>query len=163
MIWFDEFAEWHKEDLAERVSIGYTGMAWMHHISDLAIRITMAIATRLIMLAWTDEEKAAKQLKDQQNSSCDKFKCLVKGYKTTGIVVSSLQTIFQVWFVASWIIYFIGITGNTVLVLEELLHTNRAVEQSHRFWFYFAHLINDITVFLVPYICGGLMNYYHEN
>ena len=61
----------------------------------------------------------------------------------------------------AWAVYFIGVTGNTTLVLKAAF-TGLFRTSSHRSWFYFAHLINDIAAFLILYICGGLMNYYHQ-
>ena len=157
-LWFKEFAGWHKETAEQNASVGYTVLAWFHHISDLIIRIVMGGVTRLIMVAWiSGEEELCSYLKSE-NSTSQKFNSMVQNYKQTGKVIAALQSIFQVWFVMSWIVYFIGITGNTVLVLKALLQLS-----SHRSWFYFAHLMNDTIVFIIPYICGGLMNYYHGN
>lgn len=162
MIWFKEFAGWHKENVEQNASIGYTALAWFHHISDLIIRIIMGGVTRLIMIAWISEQEKLWSILNSENPKCEKFKSMVQSYKQTGKVIAALQGIFQVWFVMTWIVYFIGITGNTVLVLKTLL-LNQIRLSSHRFWFYLAHLIYDIVVFLIPYIYGGLMNYYHDN
>ena len=162
MVWFKEFAGWHKENVEQNASIGYTALAWFHHISDLIIRIIMGGVTRLIMVAWiSGEEKLWSTIKSE-DSNCEKFKSMVRNYKQTGKVVAALQSIFEVWFVMTWTVYFIGVTGNTVLVMKALL-TNLFERSSHRSWFYFAHLVNDILAFIFPYICGGLMNTYHAN
>ena len=121
MVWFKEFAGWHKENVEQNASIGYTALAWFHHISDLIIRIIMGMVTRLIMVAWISEQENLWSILNSENPKCEKFKSMVQSYKQTGKVIAALQDIFQVWFVMTWIVYFIGITGNTVLVLKTLL------------------------------------------
>ena len=86
---------------------------------------------------------------------------MVRKYKNIGELVAKLQCIFEVWFVLAWGIYFIGLTGNTVLVFKILLN-NPSPGYNHKFWFYLAHLIYDISAFTVPYICSASMNYYHD-
>ena len=161
--WFSEFAQWHDDDMnQQRSSVGYTVLAWFHHISDLTIRLGMGVATRLIMVAWV---AAGEELRDVKKSKVlntkDKFSRLVWNYKETGRTVARLEDIFQEWFVMTWVVYFIGVTGNTTLVLKALF-TGLFGTASHRSWFYFAHLINDIAAFAIIYICGGLMNYSHQ-
>ena len=129
----------------------------------------MGVATRLVMVAWFNGQNALKTIIEQsasieevesQETTCSKFSKMVKNYSDRGKVVAALQDIFQEWFVVSWVVYFIGVTGNTTLVLKALFK-RLFWPATHRSWFYFAHLINDFAAFLIPYICGGLMNYYH--
>ena len=160
--WFPEFALWHADDADQQhSSIGYTVLAWFHHISDLIIRLVMGVATRLVMVAWTSGEKELRDIEESEDSNKKKFSKMVKNYKDKGEMAAALQYIFQEWFVMAWVVYFIGVTGNTTLVLKAAFKGlfNTA---SHRSWFYFAHLINDIAAFLILYICGGLMNHYHR-
>ena len=167
--WFHEFVQWHDDDDQQHASIGYSVLAWFHHISDLVIRLLMGVATRLVMVAWFNGQDALKksieppvsiEKVESQETTCSKFSNMVKNYRDRGKVVAALQDIFQEWFVMSWVVYFIGVTGNTTLVLKALFK-RLFWTATHRSWFYFAHLINDFAAFLIPYICGGLMNYYH--
>ena len=161
-MWFHEFALWHDDDENQQnASIGYTVLAWFHHISDLSTRLVMGIMTRIVMVAWSTEREDLNRIEKSENEEGFKFTNIVKSYKQTGRMVSGLQDIFQEWFVMAWVVYFIGVTGNTTLVLKALF-TGQFSSASHRSWFYFAHLVNDFAAFLLPYICGGLMNYYHE-
>lgn len=160
--WFSEFALWHDDDKEQQnSSIGYTVLAWFHHITDLIIRLVMGVATRLIMVAWSSGQKELQTIKKSSDINTIRFSKIVKNYKEKGEMVASLQYIFQEWFVMTWVVYFIGVTGNTTLVLKATF-TGLFNTASHRSWFYFAHLINDIVAFLIIYICGGLMNYYHK-
>ena len=167
--WFPEFVQWHHNEDQQHASIGYSVLAWFHHISDLVIRLSMGYVTRLVMVAWYNGQNTLTSItkpptsidgEESQETTCTKFSKMVKDYKNTGKVVAALQDIFQEWFVMSWVVYFIGVTGNTTLVLKALFKGLFATA-SHRSWFYFAHLVNDFAAFLIPYICGGLMNYYH--
>lgn len=169
--WFSEFALWHDDEYEQNASTGYTALAWFHHISDLIIRLSLGAVTRLIMVAWSNGQQVLAsilqppdpiEVVESQDPTCKKFSRVVKNYKQTGKVVAALQDIFQEWFVMSWAVYFIGITGNTTLVLKALF-IGQFSTAPHRSWFYLAHLLNDFAAFLIPYICGGLMNYYHEN
>lgn len=168
--WFPEFVQWHDNDDQQHASFGYSVLAWFHHISDLIIRLLMGITTRLVMVAWfngqrvlnaiTEPSTSIEEVESQETTS-SKFSKMVKNYRETGKVVAALQDIFQEWFVMSWVVYFIGVTGNTTLVLKALFK-GLFWTATHRSWFYFAHLVNDFAAFIIPYICGGLMNYYHE-
>ena len=160
--WFPEFALWHKDDENQQhASIGYTVLAWFHHISDLVIRLLMGATTRIVMVAWSSGQQKLLSIEQSDEPKCRKFSNVVKNYKDTGNMVAALQDIFQEWFVMSWVVYFIGVTGNTTLVLKAFFK-GMFKTSSHRSWFYFAHLVNDFAAFFIPYICGGLMNYYHK-
>lgn len=167
--WFHEFVLWHDEENQQRASFGYALLAWFHHISDLVIRLLMGVAARLVMVAWFNGQKYLEQITENssiealesQETTCKKFSRIVKNYKDTGKAVAALQDIFQEWFVMSWVVYFIGVTGNTTLVLKALFKGLFSTA-TNRSWLYLAHLINDFAAFLIPYICGGLMNYYHK-
>ncbi len=160
--WFTEFSQWHgDENDQQRSSVGYTILAWFHHISDLIIRFAMGAVTRIIMIAWSSEGEKIKNIGKSNDTKQEKFSKIVTSYKSTGRMASALQDIFQEWFVMSWVVYFIGITGNITLVMKALFKGLFRTSK-HRSWFYFAHLINDFAAFLIPYICGGLMNHYHN-
>lgn len=160
--WFKEFALWHDDDERQQhSSVGYTILAWFHHLSDLIIRLLMGVATRLVMVAWSSAGKNLQAVDKSNDTKLKKFSKIVSSYKEIGKMAAALQDIFQEWFVMSWVVYFIGVTGNTTLVLKALFKGLFSTS-SHRSWFYFAHLINDFAAFLIPYICGGLMNHYHE-
>lgn len=163
MKWFPEFAKWHKDKNEQHASIGYTALAWHHHVSDLVIRICMTIATQLIIVAWASGMKSIASTPEEveAQTTCIEFSVILNNYKETGKVAAALQHLFQEWFVMSWVVYFIGVTGNTTLVIKALFK-GLFYTSSYRSWFYFAHLVNDFFAFLIPYICGGLMNYYHN-
>ena len=169
--WFPEFVRWHDDHHQQHASIGYSVLAWFHHISDLIIRLSMGIATHLVMVAWFNGQNVLNAMTEPstsieeveyQETTCSKFSKMVKNYRETGKVVAALQDIFQEWFVMSWIVCFIGVTGNTTLVLKALFKDHFGTANKRRSWFCFAHLVNDFAALLIPYICGGLMNYYHE-
>ena len=161
-IWFREFALWHSDNQdQQRSSYGYTILAWFHHISDLVIRLAMCVVTRLIMVAWSSGQEKLKIIEESGDSEPEKFTKVVKNYTETGKMVAALQDLFQEWFMMSWVVYFIGVTGNTTLVLKAVFN-NLFNTSSHRSFFYLAHLVNDFAAFLILYICGGLINHYHE-
>jgi hypothetical protein len=56
-IWLRKLVQWHDNDLAQRSANDYTYLAIHHHISDPTIRFFMVVATRIIMDAWSSEEK----------------------------------------------------------------------------------------------------------
>lgn len=160
--WIKEFSLWHDDDKdQQRSSLGYTVLAWFHHISDLVIRVAMGVSTRMIMVAWSSGEEKLKTIEKSEDPRPIKFSRIVQNYEKIGKIAAALQDIFQEWFVMSWVVYFIGVIGNIVLVLKALFQGFFSTN-SHRSLFYFAHLVSDFASLLIPYICGGLMNHYHK-
>ena len=75
MVWFDDFAEWH-EDSEERHSlIGYTALAWLHHLSDLAVRLAFFVVTVLIMSAWNSgiDDLQSIVVNNTEKKDCQRF------------------------------------------------------------------------------------------
>ena len=77
--WFTKFALWHDDNADKQHSaVGYTVLAWFHHISDLIIRLVMGMATRLVMVAWTSGEKELRTIEKSKESNMKKFSNMVQ-------------------------------------------------------------------------------------
>lgn len=73
------------------------------------------------MVAWSSSEERLKTIERPGDTNKVKFSRIVRNYKDIiGKMVAALQDIFQEWFVMSWVVYFIGVTGNVTLVLKAL-------------------------------------------
>ena len=161
MVWFRVFVEWDNHMLEKNALVGFMGLELVYHISDYLVRLAFFVVTLLTVSTWTCGKGDLKSIVEDNAiiNDCKKFKELVKKYKEIGELVAKLQYIFEVWFVLAWGIYFIGLTGNTVFILEMLINGK---DYDENFWVFVTHLINDIAAFTVPYFCGALINYYHD-
>ena len=161
MKWIRDFTKWQDGENQLNASVGYIVLAWFHHISDLAIRFAMGAVTRLVMVMWSSGEKELRAIEETSDKKTTKFSKIAKNYKEKGKVVAALQDLFQEWFVMTWFTYIIRVNGNFTLVIKSAFDGLFSVA-SHRSWFHCAHLINDIAAFFILYLCGGLMNHYHQ-
>ena len=118
----------------------------------------LGAVTRLVMIAWSSGEEKLGPIEQTEDTTSIKFTNMVQNYKETGKVVAALQDIFQEWFVMMWVVYFVGVTGNGVLLLRTAYNTSYTDDT----WVDIMAFINDITAFLILYLCGGLMNHYHQ-
>lgn len=140
----------------------YVALAFFDHIYNFINRTVMLIITGLVINAWKESLKTLPN--EQLSLDSDKLNIkgelckLIKGYTETGQTVAALQEIFQGWFVIKWIVYFIDITGHSILAAKVLFkHTDVKEELI----FVLAHLIYDFLVFFLLYFCGVMMNLYH--
>ena len=133
-------------------------MEWCTHIYNLLVRLAMIFTTLHVRGTWLE----ARTDEDIEMTNFDKesFNKLIKHYKKIGMKVQSIQGIFQAWFVAKWILYFVEISAYATSALKPLSSGVR-IGTSKALWFSFSHLLYDIFVFVTIYVCGSLMNYYH--
>ena len=75
--------------------------------------------------------------------------------------MASIQRVFQEWFVIKWIVYFVDITVDSIIAIRSLFGSNVQSEQ-HTIIYIIVHLSYNFVAFLTLYICGGLMNSFHE-
>lgn len=153
MIWLHDFVLWFNDDVEEIPARIYAGMAWIQHLTNVLIRVAMAVVTTMVVLKWSSQQAEVKK--------CTKFSCLIINYQDTGKIVAALNSIFQGWFIVQWIIFFIGVSGKGTLVLKSILHEEYRYEL-HRFAYILTHVIFDILAFMIPYFFGVLMNQYHQ-
>ena len=111
----------------------------------------MIIATLIIVAAWLSAEK------EIESDLTEDIESSMKIYQNTGEFVSTMQSIFQSWFVLQWITYFMEIFQRCVGVITYIQNDQK---------FYIIDsvmgLIYSIIAFVIPYGCGIIMNKYHD-
>ena len=86
---------------------------------------------------------------------------LIQEYKSLGRLVVSIQRVFQEWFVIKWIVYFVDITVDSIIAIRSLFGSDIRNERDTIIYI-IIHLTYNFVAFMTLYICGGLMNYYHD-
>ena len=130
------------------IAIPYAWLAAVSFLANFFARLVMITATIAVGNAWELEDK--NQIDD-----------LMKEYKQIGQHVAKIQGIFQAWFVIKWLVYFIDITVDSVIAIRSLFGSDIQNERN-TFIYIFMHLIYNFVAFLTLYVCGGLMNSYHD-
>lgn len=153
------YKKWFEHDVKpEKISHYYTVTAFLTHIFNGAIRAAMIFVTVLVRVAWTSYPE------DRKPATCNS-ETLLSDYDRNRKTVSSLQNIFQPWFVLQWIIYFIAITEDCMAIIGALTindpGTSRT-QQNQELAETITILMYNISAFAVPYICGTVMNYYYR-
>ena len=145
----------------------YVALAFIEHAYNFLTRTGMLVVTWMVIKAWKELLKPFNQPKRMELSkmaSSDniqkEFTKLIGGYTKTGQLVAALQEIFQGWFVIKWIVYFIDITGHSLLAAK-IIFKHAGVKENSELASVFAHLIYDILAFGLLYFCGAMMNLYH--
>ena len=139
------------------MAIAYAVAAGISFISNFFARIAMIVTTLAVGNAWINKINSDKETKDQSQ-----IKDLINGYKETGQAVAAIQRVFQDWFVVKWIVYFIDITVDSIIAIKSVFGNEQ--QQDHEIIIYFfIHLTYNFVAFLTLYMCGTIMNRYHEN
>ena len=142
----------------ERVSHFYTVAVFLTHIFNGVIRAVMIFVTVLVRAAWLSCSEKRRTANSEE---------LLRNYDEYSKVISSLQGIFQPWFVLQWIIYFIAITEDCMAIIGALTisitepETSRS-QQNQELALTVTILIYNISAFVIPYLCGTTMNYYYK-
>jgi hypothetical protein len=126
-----------------------------------------ACAIMLFRPKWLKDDPQGDLSGDPPGDTDDakeQFKALIDDYNNTGQSVVVLHAIFQQWFVMQWLIYFIKIIEDASVAVHTLVTKQNRDEESekHELLFILTHLVFDLILFLVPYICGSLFNQYHD-
>ena len=135
------------------VGIATIAMDWIDFIYNLFARVAMIVATVSVREEWS---KALKELNGNR-----KLEDVIDCYKKYGKRVIVIQNVFQAWFVAKWILYFTDILMFGTSALTQL--TTGIEVDNDQFWFDSIHLLYDVVAFIIIYVCGSLMNQYHDN
>ena len=133
------------------IAIIYIITASFNYVGNLIARLAMVVTTLAVGNAWIN-------LLLRENQSTED---LQKGYKTTGQAVVAIQRVFQEWFVIKWIIYFIDITAYSIIAIKSIFD-NKEVKKDDVIMYSFIRLSYNFIAFLTLYICGTIMNKYHE-
>ena len=139
---------------------------FLAQISNCVIRMTMIVTTMVIKSAWHSASQIISSPENQEmKCSIANFDDLVQNYENTGNFVCLLQRIFQRWFVLQWIIYFIAITEQCLLIFNTLFvpeyqETNQ--EREKQLILLLSYLIFYISALAIPNFCGISINSYHE-
>ena len=152
-------------DKEEVLSHLLTAALFLAQISNCAIRVVMIVTTMIIRSAWHSANEMIWPT-DNLESGCSSFGDLVQNYEETGNFVCVLQSVFQRWFVLQWIIYFIAITEQCLLIFNTLFATQyqeTKLEQEKQLLLLFSYLIFYVSAIAIPNFCGIAMNSYHEN
>ena len=93
----------------------------------------MIITVLLIIEAWKSARYSISnepQSPTDESSMREYFTSLITNYTSTGHLVSSLNTIFQGWFVIQWATYFIGTTVSFALLFDTIITNNLRYDPS---------------------------------
>lgn len=136
----------------------YVGTVFLADIFNGAIRAVMIFVTVLVRAAWLSCSEKSKMANSKE---------LLKDYDKNCKLISSLQGIFQPWFVLQWLIYFIAITEDCmtiirVLTTSSISPTISGIKQNKYLALTITTLVYNISVFVIPYTCGTTMNYYYK-
>lgn len=140
------------------------GTLYASHITNGTIRAAMIITALLITEAWKSAKcNLSNQLYNAVDESTlrDYFTTLITNYTTTGRLVSSMNTIFQGWFVIQWATYFIGTTVSFALLFDTIIETNLRYDPS--LLDILAQIVYYISALAIPYACGVIINNSHRN
>lgn len=114
----------------------------------------MIVVTLVVRSSWLS---ASRTLQPQElvlqdgEKKCTTFGDLIQNYEDTCWFVSSFQSIFQGWFVLQWIIYFIAITEECMLIFDTLIasdYQESRLEQDRQLGLLFAYLTFYISGFV---------------
>ena len=142
----------------------YTGVLYASHITNGGIRAAMIITVLLIIEAW---KSATYSLSNPPQSLADEstmreyFTSLITNYTSTGHLVSSLNAIFQGWFVIQWVTYFIDITVSCALLFSTIIQKN--LQYDPTILDILAQLLYFISALAIPYTCGVVINNHHKD
>ena len=131
-------------------------MAFLAHMSHYCIRLVMIFSKVVVWKIWSKRSRS-----EFRGENKEKFSRLITNYRIAGKSAALYQNLFQEWFVIQWLIYFLAIVRDCTVIVNILLN-GQYDKKHHLLWFSFTHLVHDIVVFLIPYICGTLMNYAHK-
>ena len=130
----------------------YLITAVVSYVSNSITRIAMIIATFIIGNAWVNKIETVNETQ--------KIEDFMKSYKKTGQAVAAIQRVFQDWFVIKWIVYFIDITAYSIIAIKFLFDDQKVGKDM--IMYSFIRLSYNFIAFLTLYICGTIMNKYHE-
>ena len=149
-------------DMSRDIATAYVSLAFADHFYNFLVRLAMAYVTLAVIYIWKYSKNVIpNKLEEKQNSEI--IVELENEYNETGELVDALQNIFQGWFIIKWIIYFIDISGHSVLASEVIFNTSFQDEEIKRFAFVLVHLAYDFLAFFYIFSCGSLMNHYHQD
>ena len=142
------------------------GTLYASHITNGAIRAAMIITVLLITEAWKSAKCNLSNQLQCHNAADDStlreyFTTLITNYTTTGRLVSSMNTIFQGWFVIQWATYFIGTTVSFALLFDTIIETNLKYDPS--LLDILAQIVYYISALAIPYACGVIINNSHRD
>ena len=90
-------------------------------------------------------------------------------YRNKGKEVIPFTSTFQSWFVLQWFIYFLGIFIDLTFVVRPWIlggnvHDSVEIYKQHplEYAYISMFIVYDITVFIIPFVCGIKMNKYHD-
>ena len=143
--WTPELFEYKLINLARP----YAYFSSISFVANFAARLAMIIATLAVGNAWMPllEGKNLQQLMNE--------------YKNLGRLVASVQKVFQEWFVIKWIVYFTDITVDSIIAIRALFGSDIQNERDTVIYI-IVHLSYNFVAFMTLYVCGGLMNSYHD-
>ena len=139
----------------------YTVLSFLEILVYVIINILMVVATAYIGAAWQSAESSIGTNGPNE---------LYNTYDATGKFVSVVQGAFQPWFVLQWIAYFVGIfqqSQSIKTIIDLGFHINDTTEEFVNHFLYCIvlagiRLFLNLSLFVIPYGCGILMNKYHD-
>ena len=127
----------------------YAFFASISFFTNFIARVVMITATIAVGNAWMPQLKGKNIEK------------MIDEYKISGRLVAAIQRIFQEWFVIKWIVYFVDITVDSIIAIRSLFGSNIRNEKDTIIYI-IIHLTYNSVAFMTVYVCGGLMNSFHE-
>ena len=139
-------------------------------VSNVCISLVSTYMVRMFMIAVTFLVAATWLRGKSELSEADNYSSLVDGYKETGKQASSLHVIFKRWFILQWLVIFFEILEEFYFIYDLLSNGSGgsyefdSLQQSdhHQLLVHIALLSYRLFSFVIPYLCGLTMNYYHR-
>ena len=151
------YQKWFEHEVEPKmVSHLYTVTVFLTHIFNALIRAVMIFVTVLVRAAWISCSEKSETANSEN---------LLSDYNENCEVTSSLQNVFQPWFVLQWIIYFIAITEDCMAIIGVLTtsdHGTSRAQQNQALAQTITVLAYNISAFIIPYVCGTTMNFYYR-
>lgn len=160
---------------------------WIYHflllftiVSIDIVLFKLVLATLYVSYIWAPENLPP----DDHERSCNdwneylelkkthsvNYSRMCREYRKRGEKVTPFTSTFQSWFVLQWFIYFLAIFIDLTYYIRPWLGGGDVkysfkIYQQHGYEYGYLSLciVYDITVLIVPFICGIKMNKYHQN
>ena len=165
-----KFLEWDEHSQCNSTSphdFCHKGCVWNVRISivyTLIVRMIMIVVTIAVAATWLYGKSQLEDIK------YDYWK-LEEHYNKTGKLASSLHAIFRRWFILQWLVIFLEILDEFYFIYDvltdsdltgcDLIKDNGDV-YCRQLKIHIFLLVYRLFSFIIPYLCGLTMNYYHK-
>lgn len=144
--------------------IAYEVVLYVINVTDCFKVLFMIAVTLMVRSKWlkavqilVEFSVSAWQQLDR-NTVKSEIKNLAKSYKDIGRIVANLQGTFKYWFLLQWIISFTAVIHTSVWMTS----LSNLIISYHYWTYYVFYMAHSVFIFMTPYVCGNMMNFYHQ-